>query len=125
MLGGDGKENSQKKSVGLKACYTRRFLAQHSVSTSLRHSFKWLQHCSNIATLCCAKNRRCESSSVASPQYSKKQLCTCNTLFLYISLPFFHDYNVKLFYTRFMEEMLYVFLFTFILLFYFILLTLP
>ena len=22
----------------------------------------WLQHCSNIATLCCAKNRRCESS---------------------------------------------------------------
>ena len=25
MLGGDGKENGQKKSVGLKACYTRRF----------------------------------------------------------------------------------------------------
>ena len=27
----------------------------------------WLQHCSNIATLCCAKNRRCESSRVTSP----------------------------------------------------------
>ena len=28
---------------------------------------KWLQHCSNIAALCCAKNRRCESSRVTSP----------------------------------------------------------
>ena len=27
-----------------------RFLAQHSVATLLRHCFKWLQHCSNIAT---------------------------------------------------------------------------
>ena len=27
----------------------------------------------------------------------KQQLCTCSTLFLYISLPLFlHDYNVKL-----------------------------
>ena len=37
------------------------FLAQHSVVATL------LQHCSNIATLCCAKNRRCESSRVTSP----------------------------------------------------------
>ena len=29
--------------------------------------FKWLQHYSNIATLCCAKTRRCESSRVTSP----------------------------------------------------------
>ena len=35
----------------------RRFLAKHSSATWL----EWLQHCSNIATLCCAKNRRCES----------------------------------------------------------------
>ena len=28
----------------------RRFLAQHC--------FQWLQHCSNIATLCCSQNRR-------------------------------------------------------------------
>ena len=26
-----------------------------------------MQHCSNIATLCCTKNRRCESSLVTSP----------------------------------------------------------
>ena len=45
----------------------RRFLAQHSVATLLRHCFEYLQHCSNIATLCCAKNRRCESSRVTSP----------------------------------------------------------
>ena len=43
------------------------FLAQHSVATLLRHCFEWLQHCSDIATLCCAKNRRCESSRVTSP----------------------------------------------------------
>ena len=44
-----------------------RFLAQHSVATLLRHCFEWLQHCSNIAALCGAKNRRCQSSSVTSP----------------------------------------------------------
>ena len=45
----------------------RRFLAQHSVATLLRHCFEWFQHCSNIATLCCAKNRRCESTRVTLP----------------------------------------------------------
>ena len=44
----------------------RRFLAQHSVATLLRHCFEWLQHWSSIATLYCAKNRRCESSRVTS-----------------------------------------------------------
>ena len=44
----------------------RRFLAQHSIATLLRHCFEYLQHYSNIATLCCAKNRRCESSRVTS-----------------------------------------------------------
>ena len=44
----------------------RRFLAQQSVATLLRHCFEWVQHCSNIATLCCAKNRRCESPRVTS-----------------------------------------------------------
>ena len=39
-----------------------QFLAQHSVATLLRHCFEWLEHCSSIATLCCSKNRRCESS---------------------------------------------------------------
>ena len=45
----------------------RRFLAQHSVATLLRHCFEWLQLCSSIAALCCAKNRRCESSLAAKP----------------------------------------------------------
>ena len=36
----------------------RRFSAQQSVATLLQH----------IVTLCCVKNRRCESSRVTSPQ---------------------------------------------------------
>ena len=36
----------------------QRFLAQHRVLALLRHCFEWVQHCSNIATLCFAKNRR-------------------------------------------------------------------
>ena len=43
-----------------------RFLAQCSVATLLRHCFEWLQHCSNIPALCCAKHRCCESSRVTS-----------------------------------------------------------
>ena len=43
------------------------FIAQHSVATLLQCCFELLQHCSNIATLCCAKNRRCKSSRVTSP----------------------------------------------------------
>ena len=46
----------------------RQFLAQRSVATLLRHCFEWLQHCSTIATLCCAKNRRCELSRVTWPK---------------------------------------------------------
>ena len=36
----------------------RRFLAQHSVAPLLPHCFEWLQRWSNIATMCCTKNRR-------------------------------------------------------------------
>ena len=32
----------------------RRFLEQHSITTLLRHCFEWSEHCSNIATMCCA-----------------------------------------------------------------------
>ena len=39
----------------------------------VRHCFEQLQHCSNIATLCCAKNRRCESSRVTSTYWHKWQ----------------------------------------------------
>ena len=45
----------------------RRFLAQHSVASLLRHCFELLQHCSIIATLFCAKNLRRESFRVTSP----------------------------------------------------------
>ena len=45
----------------------RRFLAQNSVVTLWQYCFEWLQRCSNIARLCCAKNRRCVSSRVTSP----------------------------------------------------------
>ena len=45
----------------------RRFLAQHSVAALLRQWFERLQHSASVATLCCAKNRRCKSSRVTSP----------------------------------------------------------
>ena len=45
----------------------RRFLAQHSVTTLLGRCFELLQHCSNIATLRCAKNSRCAPARVTSP----------------------------------------------------------
>ena len=44
----------------------QRPLAQQSVATLSPHCFERLQHCSNIPALCCAKNRRCESSRVKS-----------------------------------------------------------
>ena len=45
----------------------RRFLAQHSVAM-LEQCWKYLKQCrNNIATPCCAKNCRCESSRVTSP----------------------------------------------------------
>ena len=42
----------------------QRFLAQHSVASLLLRCFKLLQHCSNIPTLYCAKNRPCLLSCV-------------------------------------------------------------
>ena len=45
----------------------RRFLLQHSV-TMLEQYCDYSKQCrNNVATLCCAKNRRCESSRVTSP----------------------------------------------------------
>ena len=45
----------------------RRFLAQYTVAM-LEQCCKHLKQCrNNVATLCYAKNRRCESSRVASP----------------------------------------------------------
>ena len=45
----------------------RRFLVQHSVA-ALEQCCNYSKQCSNnVATLCCAKNRRYESSRVASP----------------------------------------------------------
>ena len=44
-----------------------RYDSQNIVATLSGHCFEWLQHCSSIATLCCAKNRSCKSSRVTSP----------------------------------------------------------
>ena len=45
----------------------RLFLAQKQHYNIFATLFEWLQHCSNIATLCCVQNHRCESSHVTSP----------------------------------------------------------
>ena len=45
----------------------RRFLAQHSVATLEQCCYHSKQCRNNVATLCCARNRRCESSTVTSP----------------------------------------------------------
>ena len=42
--------------VGI-ALFSEVTALQHGVATLFQHGFKWLQHCSNIATLCCTKNR--------------------------------------------------------------------
>ena len=50
---------------------------RYSVATLLRHCFEKLQHWSNIATLCCAKNhqwRQYESSCVTSPLNCEQSL---------------------------------------------------
>ena len=88
----------------------QRFLAQHSITELLWHCFEWLQHCSNIATLCCAENRRCKSSRVTSPLsnddnnenvkkqlvlWAKQLLCTCITLFSTFPWRPLHDYDVN------------------------------
>ena len=45
----------------------RRYLAQHSVAM-LKQCCKYSKQCrNNVATLCCAKNRRYESPRVTSP----------------------------------------------------------
>ena len=58
-----------------------------------------------------------EGNENGEKQLAKKQLCTCSTLFLYISLPLFCTTTTRNFQklpgTRFMEELSYVFLFTF------------
>ena len=63
------RPHKKQKTFGLVTRHDsrRRFLAQHSVASLLRHCFELLQHCSIIATLFCAKNLRCESFRVTSP----------------------------------------------------------
>ena len=64
----------------------RRFLAQHSVASLLRHCFEWLQHCSDITTLCCAINRRRESSRATSPFKVAYVRCATTHCLLLLSL---------------------------------------
>ena len=77
------KKIKKKSFVGIRLCNSLKlklnqlvaFVLRGSVTTLfsatqrltlLRHCFEWLQHCPSIATLGCAKNRRCESSRVTS-----------------------------------------------------------
>ena len=47
----------------------RRFLEQHGVA-KLEQCCNHSKQCpNNVATMCCSKNRRCESSPVTSPLY--------------------------------------------------------
>ena len=55
------------KTVVTRDDLQRRFLAQHSVAISEQCCVHSKQCLNNIATLCCAKNRRWESSRVTSP----------------------------------------------------------
>ena len=55
------------KVVLLETIRNNPVLAQRSITTLLRHCFEYFQHCSNMASLCCAKHRRCKSSHVTSP----------------------------------------------------------
>ena len=94
----------------------RRFLVQHSITTTLlRHCFEWLQHCSNIATMCCAWNRRFETSRVKignnatatrtwkNKQTNKQTIATSTATAtshvhhaFHSSLPLLHYYDVKM-----------------------------
>ena len=70
-----GKGSTNKEVLEVSRCKgdvtrddsQRRFLAQYSIATLLRHCSEWSQQCSIIAMLCCPQNRRCESSRVKSP----------------------------------------------------------
>ena len=55
-------------------------LEQHSITTLLRHCFECFQHCSNIASLCCAKHRSCKSFRVTSPLGSSSFSSSDSTL---------------------------------------------
>ena len=65
-----GKHAQKPKGDVTRDDLQRRFLAQHSLTTLFLRGFEWLQSCSNIWTLCCVKNRRCELSRVTSPQFN-------------------------------------------------------
>ena len=61
------KETKHAKGDVTRDDSQRRFLAQHSVAM-LEQCCNYSKQCRNtVATLCCAKNRRCESSRVTSP----------------------------------------------------------
>ena len=63
----------------------RRFLVQHSVAM-LEQCCNHSKQCgNNVATLCCPKNRRCESSRVTSPL---QQFCKTSCTILLPVLPY-------------------------------------
>ena len=74
-LGGLGK-NKQTKEIDYSTMTIRAILCfKVTLHGTIRNSVAMLEQCckhskqclNNVATLCCAKNRRCESSRVTSP----------------------------------------------------------
>ena len=65
----------------------RRFLEQHGVAKLEQCCVHSKQCPNNVATMCCSKNRRCESSLVTSPLYwdfcsTKKKASDNNDVYL-------------------------------------------
>ena len=56
----------------------RRVLAQHSLAMLEQCCNNSKQRRNNVATFCCAKNRRCESSCVTSPLVDIKLISIVN-----------------------------------------------
>ena len=96
----------------------RPFLAQHSIAM-LEQCCNYSKQCrNNVTTLCCDKNRRCESSRVTSPSAAKATITASNFVrAAHFSVHFFaivlHDYNMKLPETSWLHVKKYVFLFPF------------
>ena len=86
------KEVSRFKGDVTRNDSERRFLAQHSITILLRIVLNGYNKIAKIATLCCAKNRCCESSRITSPvvmqnngkEMWKNMCCPCKVVFLLI-----------------------------------------
>ena len=97
----DGNEKRKKRAIGFKVMFIQGTIGnddflRNTAFAMFKQCCYHLNQCRNIATLCCAKNRRCESSRVTSPLMSKTTILHVHHTFLYIALTSMHDYDVKM-----------------------------